>query len=473
MGLVLVKDRFLCIAITLFFFVIYGLTLCPTVFWYDSAEYTAASLTLGIAHPPGYPLYTMLGYAFSRLFPHPDAYAINLMSAFFMSIAIGLFFQILRVLSLSKQAAIFGCLLLGTTGLIWSQSIVAEVYTLALAANFLILWLLLKSHYSERKVYWLWAAFVGGLSFGLHYSVATCGIGFLILFFKKAKPPKELIRKILLSLFFFGLGLTNLVYLPLRAAMHPAVDTFKPESFQRWIWMLSGGYYRLNYGYLSLGDAMKRLAFLLYDELLVVGLILACLGIVSFWRKERRLSIALFAMAFGNSASFFFYNVHDAAVFFIPTLSILILYAALGFEMIREILPLWIEKKIIAYLMVGVLFLFPLSQLIVNWSKNDLSNYRAAYQYGDYLTKVLPKQAVLIHYGRPADWKNTTVFSMYFQHVLKKRQDVEVIDSPPKALIARRLKQKRKVYAFVKTDVIEKHYRGKRVGKIYQVLAIK
>jgi len=48
-------------------FAAYLLTLCPTVYVGDSGELTTAAATLGIPHPPGYPLYVLLGYAFSHL----------------------------------------------------------------------------------------------------------------------------------------------------------------------------------------------------------------------------------------------------------------------------------------------------------------------------------------------------------------------------------------------------------------------
>ena len=42
------------------FFALYAATLCRTVYWYDSAELSTAAATLGIAQPPGYPVYTWL-----------------------------------------------------------------------------------------------------------------------------------------------------------------------------------------------------------------------------------------------------------------------------------------------------------------------------------------------------------------------------------------------------------------------------
>ena len=62
--------------------VLYGSTLCPTGYWYDSAEFSAHALTLGVPHPPGYPLYTMVAHLFTWL-PGEAALGVNRMSAVF------------------------------------------------------------------------------------------------------------------------------------------------------------------------------------------------------------------------------------------------------------------------------------------------------------------------------------------------------------------------------------------------------
>ena len=68
-------------------FGVYVKTLAPTVSFFDSGELISAAHTLGVAHPPGYPLYVLLGWFFSRLPVGNVAYRLNLMSAFFASLA--------------------------------------------------------------------------------------------------------------------------------------------------------------------------------------------------------------------------------------------------------------------------------------------------------------------------------------------------------------------------------------------------
>ena len=81
-------NRITAAVIWVFSFVVYTLTVAPTVSYWDCGEFIAAAHTLGIPHPPGSPLYVMLGRLFSVLPIAADfAVRINLFSAFSSAIA--------------------------------------------------------------------------------------------------------------------------------------------------------------------------------------------------------------------------------------------------------------------------------------------------------------------------------------------------------------------------------------------------
>jgi len=63
-------------------FIIYVITLAPTVIQIDSGELATVQATLGIAHPTGYPLFTLTGYIFSLIpLPFTKIYQLNLLAA--------------------------------------------------------------------------------------------------------------------------------------------------------------------------------------------------------------------------------------------------------------------------------------------------------------------------------------------------------------------------------------------------------
>src|SRR6185369_13146183 len=69
---------------------IYISTLAPTVTLVDSGELIVAARFLGVAHPPGFPLYLILAHLFSLTPIGSIAFRINFASAFFAALASGL-----------------------------------------------------------------------------------------------------------------------------------------------------------------------------------------------------------------------------------------------------------------------------------------------------------------------------------------------------------------------------------------------
>src|SRR5262245_37708878 len=72
-------------------FVVYLLTLQPSVGLEDSGELCTAAYHLGVPHPPGYPIGTILAWVWCHLIPVGSiAWRVNLMSAVFGAVAVGL-----------------------------------------------------------------------------------------------------------------------------------------------------------------------------------------------------------------------------------------------------------------------------------------------------------------------------------------------------------------------------------------------
>ena len=87
------------IAASLLALVVYIMTLAPTVWFIDSGELAAVATTLGIAHPTGYPLFTIVGHVFSMLpIGSEPIYRLNFMSAFFCSLGVFMFFLLMRLM---------------------------------------------------------------------------------------------------------------------------------------------------------------------------------------------------------------------------------------------------------------------------------------------------------------------------------------------------------------------------------------
>ncbi|GHA23862.1 membrane protein [Salinimicrobium marinum] len=184
----------------------YWLTVEPTVSFWDAGEYISTSSNLEVGHPPGAPLYQMMG-AFFSIFANDAsqiALMVNLMSVFasaftilFMFWSIVLLVQKIsgpvEVISSGKKIAVLGSALVGSlaftfTDSFWFSAVEAEVYamaTLLMAVLFYLGLLWERDMFKPRGNRWvILISFIIGLSFGVHFMglLTIPAVGFLFFF---------------------------------------------------------------------------------------------------------------------------------------------------------------------------------------------------------------------------------------------------------------------------------------------------
>ncbi|MDQ7822939.1 MAG: DUF2723 domain-containing protein [Candidatus Eremiobacteraeota bacterium] len=287
-----------------FSLVVYGMALSPSLSSQsDSGELVTAAVTAGIAHPPGYPLYTMTGHLFSKLPFLDGAFRVNLMSAFFSSMAVlVLFFLCLRLFA-NPLVSASTALLFAFSRAFFRISLSAEVFSLHLLFVVLLLYLMLcwKDASGRHAVTWepYLFFFTAGLSLSHHHTVLLLA-PLLLYFIISGRLFTWLMapRNIAAALVLFAAGLLPYLYLPLRAASDPPVNWGNPRDWEAFVRVVT----RAGYGSLSLatvsGSSWSFGIFLKeaghYLSLLAVqctpmALPFMALGAVSCWKRERTL----------------------------------------------------------------------------------------------------------------------------------------------------------------------------------------
>jgi|TARA_B110000091_G_scaffold214556_1_gene269037 hypothetical protein len=196
----------------------YTLTLEPTVSYWDCGEYISTAVKLEIGHPPGAPLFQMLG-AFFAMFTSDVtqvAYMVNFMSALASAFTILFLFWTITALakkmvskseeiSQSKSYAILGSGLVGSLAYcfsdsFWFSAVEGEVYAMSSFLMALLFWLALRweaeMHKPQGNKWLLLISFVVGLSFGVHIlSLLVIPSIVFIYFYKNYKgiTPKKFI----------------------------------------------------------------------------------------------------------------------------------------------------------------------------------------------------------------------------------------------------------------------------------------
>ena len=186
-------------------FLVYYDTMAPTVSFWDCGEFIATSHTLGVPHPPGSPLFLIIGRVFSMIPFSPDiAFRVNLISVLVSAFAVMLLYLIIVKVIAHWRGGIkensdviiaFGGALVGTltfafTDSHWFNAVEAEVYSMSTFFTAIVVWLIL--HWSERaeeqgnERYILIIAYMIGLAIGIHLlNLLALPFIALIIYFRK------------------------------------------------------------------------------------------------------------------------------------------------------------------------------------------------------------------------------------------------------------------------------------------------
>jgi hypothetical protein len=225
-------------------FVLYVITLAPSTAMWDTSEYIAAAYTLGLPHPPGNPLFVLLGRFFAVLPIAPNvAMRINILAALCSAGAAGMWFLITERVLVGWlperwQRVVGGSLaaLIGATAFtVWAQSVVNEkVYTVSLLGLAIVSWLIVRwcddpdGPKADRLLVLI--AYLSGLGFANHMAgfLALPAVGAAV----AIRRPAMLLRpKLLLAIAgALLLGMTPFLTQPLRAAYFPAINEGEPTG---------------------------------------------------------------------------------------------------------------------------------------------------------------------------------------------------------------------------------------------------
>jgi 4-amino-4-deoxy-L-arabinose transferase-like glycosyltransferase len=420
--------------VAVFVFVLYLRTLAPTVLPYDSPALLDVPMlqmqvcVLGITHPTGYPSYLMLSHLFTYL-PFGDcAYRANLASAAYAALAVLVVFAAGYVLSRRVAAAAAAALAFGVGETLWSQAVMAEVYTLNALFVALTLLTLLLWRERRRDRYLLLSAFLAGLSMTNHLTsglLLPASLLFVVLVDRRKLLDARLVLK---GAGLFLLGLTPYLYLPIRSAMDPPFKANNPTNLERFWYVVSGGNLRGTFFSFGPAELPERLAF--YWSYLVAdfhwGLLAAGLvgfGALLLWDRA---VAGLLGFLF---AGWVFYSIEndilDIELYFIPTYLVLALVMAVGFGLLlteaEDLLarfpraPKWVVLGVLSV----ALLLLPLPGIGAVYARNDMSgDYRGREIIEAVADNARPNATILHHRNVP--W--------YVVLVEERRRDLTLVD---------------------------------------------
>ncbi|MEO8233084.1 MAG: DUF2723 domain-containing protein [Ignavibacteriota bacterium] len=449
-------------------FVFYMLTIAPSVIEIDTGELAAVQCTLGIAHPTGYPIYTMLGYLFSLLpLPFSKIFQMNLLAALYCSAAVAIFiftaklildnlnsFQFKKVnkekpkkkkqsdktkavlvqstFVLSENvkiiAAVFSGLFLALSKTFWFQSTSVEVYSLHLLLITIVIFALVKAFLFsdfEKSISKYWIVFAVTLAFGFSNHMTTLliipGVAYLY-FAKNGFNTKSIKQIIFMLIIFFPILILIYSYLPIRASQNPVMNWGNPTDWEHIIRHVSGQQYQV-WLFSSTEAAAKQFNYFIENlpKEFSLTLIIATIGLIVSFIYARKFFIFNIIVFLSTVLYSINYDINDIDSYFLLAYISLAFFAVFG---IVQIINFTIKNKMKIVIPISIFVLFLGLQFYSNY---DEVNQRNNFIYEDYTKAILnslPKNSIVFSY----QWDYFISAAYYFQLVENFRKDVTVID---------------------------------------------
>lgn len=422
----------------------------PSIYWRDAPEFQTIGFLLDIGHPAGFPLYAILIKLFTFIPMGNIAFKTTLASCVFgAGISTLLYFIISDVLGiLSKKRntisstgiwiAFFVALLFSFSNALWQNSNMPEVYTLQnffTASFILILLKILKMDLNPQKdqknilMVFLSLSFLYGLSLGAHAILILYlpFFFFLVYAFWLRKSSFKNLNTYFLLAFFFLLGFSVYLYLPIRSAQNPYYDWGNPETFfnlMRHVSDRKDAEYHFSVSPNVLPRQLSSYSVFFPDNFSFLGSILGLIGLFYLFVKREKNLLLLFGVIFFPPFLFFIRHWGDTSAY-LPTFIVFVICLGIGIWFVSRFIDEGLSKHphqqkylSIVWLLLGVQFLF----LVIGHS---LQNSRRA---GYWNMRTIMKETVKDIPPQAMIFTNNTLFGLnYLQQVEGYRPDISIL----------------------------------------------
>ena len=461
-------------AVFLIALLLYSWTLAPTVTLTDSGELIVVAHGLGVAHPPGFPLWVILAHLASLVPLGNVAVRINFSSALFAALASSILTLVVAELMITtpylptwkkrsaqqkKKAedsrigqllicapALGAGLLMAFSRTLWSYATIAEVYTLNTLLILVVLFLMLRWRrciVADRRDAgqaitthdgWLYAAALTfGLALGVHHVTVGLVLPAVAVIVYRTEGLRFFASRRLVCAALISVGALVAVYayLPFAASRSPVINWGNPRSVQEIWWHITGRQYRVC---LSFTPKMMGAQFFEFCKMasrefgpawLPLPLVFAFAGIGSAFKRDGTTFWFLLFIVIANLAYDLSYQIaEDKDAYYLPVFISIAIAAGFG---IRWLIQLAVSKSMSvtrSYLVAATaILLTSATAFAANWPVNNRRDYFIAYDYVENLFSTIEPNGLLL----TQDWQVASPM-FYAQEIEQRRRDVKVVD---------------------------------------------
>ncbi|MGC1334196.1 MAG: DUF2723 domain-containing protein [Candidatus Cybelea sp.] len=282
---------------------------------WDTAELQGVPYMLGIAHPTGFPLYTLVGYVWSHVVAIGSvAFAMNAMSGIAIAITALAAYAVAREIGAGRWVALFATLWFAFTQDVWAHAARAEAQDLAVACEAIAIYAFLRWMRTGEDRWFAGAFTLCGLAMAAHPNALWLLPGLVIGTLVAARKPSLRLAALSVALMLGGLALY--LYLPLRSAyvvahgLDPTAglqgvnggifwNYNDPRTLHGLALELTGsqfhtpGYFAEAFNPLRIGDALWAFVTGTQAQYGTFATFLVLAGVAAAWRRNWRTTLVL------------------------------------------------------------------------------------------------------------------------------------------------------------------------------------
>lgn len=442
----LTHDRKQNLIVFLFYTLFFLFFQSTSLYGGDAGDLVTAAYTGGIAHPPGYPLYSLIGYILGHLPVSTVAWRIGLLSSIPMAGAVALVYMLLTKITRHKLVSFLSTSILTTTYLIWLYGIVPEVFALHAFFTMSIVYVsyLFSIQPSKRKLQFV--AFLIGLAL-THHHIIVFALPVVIAFLWQ---QRTFIYKLSLrdeaSIVMCGIfGLTPYLWAYIAAVRNAPIVWDDPLTLKNIIRLIS----RADYGSFQSGTAYgqdirsRLLQFVAIGDLYLqdfslLGVLLCITGAISGWFQNRKIAAPLIIGFLSTGPGYFFYasylfttafHIATAERFAIPSYLFFTMLMGYGMYTIFHAISSATRQhaaRMLPLVQAGtitLMLILPLSLVYSNHAKLSPLKYdRTAEKFGRDILRTVETGSVIFLQG------DHPVFNtQYMYYTYSMRPDVKLV----------------------------------------------
>ena len=313
----------------------------------DSGDLVTAARTFGVAHPPGYPLYTFIGWIFSHIPFSTVVWRVGLLSSMPHALVIFLVYRIVERITKSRTAASIAGILLAGNYLFFLYSVTPEVFAPLDLFVVGLTYILLEFTRTRKPAYWYLLCFTAGLSLTHHHMVVFLFPALTYLIWRNKKYIVSSISAIR-SVVFFAVGLVPYAYVPIAARGRSIINWDYAVNIHNFIQLIT----RADYGTFQSGiifgvvPIQRLLEIKMWGESVLIDFSLVAVvfmisGVYFLWIHKKELFWFFAAAIIFLGPVFFFYasfplqnrfTIATFERFLLPSYSLLAIMAGIGFS---------------------------------------------------------------------------------------------------------------------------------------------